>query len=60
MIKLTCDMDKNCQADVTHIDIKGYVYCGKHGNERKYTCRCRKLTLTEIRQLNAGQPLARY
>jgi hypothetical protein len=57
---LTCDMVKGCQAPVTHIDIKGYVYCRVHGRERKDTCRCRQLTAAELRTLRSGEPLRAY
>lgn len=56
--KLTCDMTKACQEPVTHIDYKGYIYCAKHGQERKSTCRCRKLTKKELTLLQTGEPLA--
>lgn len=57
---LTCDMDRNCKEPVTHIDVKGYAYCQKHGEDRKQTCRCRKLTPAELNTLKAGQPLKEY
>jgi hypothetical protein len=58
--KLKCDMEKDCAEDVTHIDEKGYVYCHEHGVQRKSWRRCRQLTPKELRQLQAGTPLASY
>jgi hypothetical protein len=58
--ELRCDMVDDCREAVTHIDSKGYVYCAKHGHERKAYQRCRKLTPKEHAQLTAGEPLARY
>ena len=60
MVQLTCDMEKDCQEPVTHIDVKGYVYCAKHGRERKTTCRCRQLKPKELHQLQSGEPLSTY
>ena len=54
---LQCDMDRACKQAITHIDVKGYVYCKPHGIERKASHRCRKLTPTELRTLEAGQPI---
>jgi len=47
-------MQNDCNATVTHIDVKGYVYCTVHGVERKSWQRCRKLTPVEIRHLTSG------
>ena len=60
MTTLTCDMEQTCTAPVTHIDIKGYVYCRQHGIARKIYCRCRQLTRAELAQLHAGEPLKEY
>lgn len=58
-LALTCDMERTCTSPVTHIDVKGWVYCATHGPERRqHGTRCRKLTPTEIQQLRAGQPIA--
>lgn len=59
-MKLTCDQEKNCQESVTMLDIKGYVYCTKHGIDRKSVCRCRRLNPKELRQLESGEPLKKY
>jgi hypothetical protein len=59
-LTLTCDMEKECGEPVTHIDEKGFVYCRKHGNDRKYSMRCRQLTSKELKLLRTGLPLGRY
>lgn len=58
--KLQCDMKDDCHEAVTHIDEKGFAYCDAHGKSRKTYMRCRKLTKTELKQLENGQPLKRY
>jgi hypothetical protein len=57
---VTCDMVEGCKEPIAYIDIKGYVYCRAHGIDRKDTCRCRRLTPKELRQILSGEPLARY
>ena len=58
---LTCDMRKECSEPVTHVDDKGWVYCTKHGQDRKLSrIKCRKLTPSELRQLQSGKPLSSY
>lgn len=60
--ELHCDMEKDCTAPVTHIGSKGYVYCAAHAVERRDSGyeRCRKITPSEMKTLQAGQPIARY
>lgn len=57
---LKCDMEKDCEQTVTHIDNKGYVYCREHGIERKSYRPCRMLKPKELAQLKTGTPLASY
>jgi hypothetical protein len=58
---LKCDMSEACEEPVTHLDEKGFVYCTKHGVQRRGSGhRCRKLKPSELRQLKSGQPLAKY
>lgn len=57
---LKCDMTRECAADVTHIDNKGFVYCTGHGEDRRERIPCRKLRPHEIKQLTFGQPLSKY
>jgi len=58
---LKCDMSKTCEEPVTHIDEKGFVYCTKHGVQRRGSGhRCRKLRPNELGQLKRGEPLAQY
>jgi hypothetical protein len=60
-IKLLCQMTKECQRDVTHIDNKGFLYCAEHGLQRSQGDRgrpCRELYPNEIAMLQAGKPIA--
>jgi hypothetical protein len=58
---LKCDMSKTCEEPVTHLDEKGFVYCTKHGIQRRGSGhRCRKLSPSELGQLKRGEALARY
>lgn len=58
---LHCDMERSCSEPVTHIDDQGYVYCERHGKQRRGGgIRCRVLLVRELRQLQSGQPLGRY
>lgn len=59
---LECQMIEGCKETVTHIDSSGFIYCLKHGRERKtgHGRNCRKLKPTEIKKLTQGQQLERY
>jgi hypothetical protein len=57
---LKCDMLRTCEAPVTHIDDKGFIYCASHGQDRKAHCRCRKLKPAEIKKLKLGGTVERY
>ena len=58
---LTCDMVKGCVAPVTHIDNKGFLYCTKHGLDRRYSyVPCRKLRQHEVNRLLRGEQVQRY
>ncbi len=57
---LRCEMQRDCDAPVTHIDVKGYVYCTHHGIHRRAHQFCRKLRPCELRRLQRGLPLRRY
>lgn len=54
---LTCDMEKDCPEPVTYIDNHGFVYCAKHGRERKYNMPCRKLRPYELNRLRKDQTI---
>jgi hypothetical protein len=56
-IVLTCDGARGCTAPITHIDAKGYIYCEAHAFRLG---RGRQLTPAELKQLQAGEPVARY
>ena len=58
--KLHCDMKRDCSGAVTHIDEKGYGYCAVHGEQRKLTMRCRKLSAAEVGKLERGESIERY
>jgi hypothetical protein len=52
---------EKCAEKITHIDVKGFIYCSICGPIRKATgVRCRKLTPKELKQLESGEPLAEY
>jgi len=48
---LTCDMETDCLAPVTHIDNRGFTYCKRHGVMRQYDVPCRQLRAWEKREL---------
>jgi hypothetical protein len=50
-------MEDGCTAPVTHIDNKGYIYCERHGIERRDVRPCRKLLARELRLLRADQAI---
>ena len=58
--RLCCGMVKDCAADVTHIDDKGYVYCTVHGEQRRGYRPCRKLRPHELNRLRRGATLPHY
>lgn len=61
MKKLCCNMIKDCTNVVTKIDIKGFIYCSEHGNQRKIAgIKTRKLTNKEIETLANGKPLGKF
>ena len=55
-----CDMDGKCEEPVTHIDDHGFIYCAKHGEQRKQWRRCRKLRPHEVNRIKRGEPVTRY
>lgn len=58
---LYCDMDDDCNGDVSMIDERGYVYCQHHGLFRRSAgINCRKLRPHEINRLLSGKPLKAY
>lgn len=58
--RLSCDMQADCHATVTHLDEKGFVYCTEHGITRQNYCYCRKLRPFELRILADGKALPSY
>lgn len=57
----SCDMWQFCQRPVTHMDNKGFVYCTKHGLDRRASgVPCRKLRPFELNRLAKGEPIKRY
>lgn len=58
---LKCAWVDTCQAAVTHVDSDGYIYCARHGRQRKAGgVRCRTMTSAEVKRLQRGEPLAGY
>lgn len=53
-------MKRDCAAEVTHIDDKGFAYCTAHGEQRRQYRRCRKLRPHELARLKRGEALTRY
>jgi hypothetical protein len=59
--KLKCDMHKECQGQVSHVDDSGFIYCARHGLTRRGSGRrCRKLRASELKTLQAGKPIGSY
>jgi hypothetical protein len=60
--KLKCvGMHDACCNTVTHIDNKGYIYCERHGLQRRSSgTPCRKLRPSELKTLELGQPIKKY
>lgn len=56
-VTLHCDGARGCTAPVTHIDSKGWIYCEAHAFQLG---RGRQLTPAELKQLQAGNTIARY
>ena len=57
---LNCEMESNCKAKVTHLDKGGFIYCAKHGRERRQYQPCRKLSAQEIKRLESGRQVMSY
>src|ERR1700735_4757825 len=57
MTTLICQAHEECSEAVTHIDNKGFVYCEKHGKERRSSHPCRYMRRWEIERLRNGVPI---
>ncbi len=57
MIKLRCDMHKDCKRKIAFIDRKGYLYCRKHVVTRAMYVSCRRLTDEETKTLESGNTI---
>lgn len=55
-----CDGVAGCQEPITHLDNKGYIYCTKHGIERRDVRPCRKLRPHELKKLARGEQIEKY
>lgn len=55
-----CQMDPRCADSVTHIDQSGYLYCTKHGLQRRASRPCRKLRPHELTRLENGGQITKY
>lgn len=60
MCQVKCAMLENCNAEVTHIDKKGFVYCLEHGQRRKAYVSTRKLKASEIKLLKENKQIKEY
>ena len=62
MKHLQCDMSDDCHEPVTMIEDKGYIYCTKHGRERRIYVghRNRLMRPWELAILRPGEPLQSY
>lgn len=59
MRRLRCDMFQTCEAEVSYIDVKGFIYCKEHGILRKATStRSRELNRCELNLLEQGKPIS--
>lgn len=56
-----CDMDRECDNEPTHLEEKGYIYCGSHAEQRRrWNPRVRKMRAWERRWLAEHRPLPDY
>ena len=62
MTKTTCEMTRECEEPLTHLDESGFVYCHQHGVKRQQGGwkRCRKMRPYEINRIYAGKQIQRY
>lgn len=60
MKKFQCAMDLKCEENISIIDSKGFIYCQKHGLQRKQYQRARKLKPQEIKKIMQGVTLEKY
>ncbi len=56
----TCDMVEGCKEPITMLDSAGFVYCTRHGLERRTYEPCRKLRPYELRAVLRGDMVKRY
>lgn len=55
---LHCDMKQSCPDAVSHVDNKGFLYCTKHGVQRRANgTPCRQLRPSEIQKLVRGETI---
>lgn len=57
---VTCQMHDGCTAPVTHVDQSSFVYCTKHGLQRRASRPCRKLRPHELTRLANGGQITKY
>ena len=59
---MQCDMHLDCDAPVSHLGAKGYIYCGHHATRRQASGyeSVRRLRPWEVRWLSAGRVLPSY
>lgn len=59
-IAVQCEMSAECSQRVTHIGVKGYVYCAEHAAVRRGIERTRRMRAWEIRWIREGRVLPSY
>ena len=56
-----CETRDDCEAEPTHIENKGYVYCKEHADERRaWNPRVRQMRAWERRWIREGKVLPSY
>lgn len=56
-----CEMTNDCEAPVTHLDEKGFIYCKEHGHDRRESgIYCRALRPWELRLIKDGKVIPSY
>ena len=61
MYEPKCDMRADCTKPVAMIDDAGFIYCERHGMERRAGgWLCRTLRAHELNRLKRGEQVKRY
>lgn len=58
---LHCEMSHSCESPVTMLDNKGFIYCTRHGLDRRDGYHyCRRLRAYEVNRLRKGLTVLHY